>query len=410
MATLRDLELLDYRREESVAILVGPNGSGKSRFLRSLAEGHRYQNVIAVSNTPHDRFARMRGIRRISAGRPDHTPGNIVKRAVSRSLDEDDSTFHQVSAIMEYCGYQARFGFKIEPAKHYGSSFDDLRMKLSVPRRSGPVGDVPIKEDLPHSDDLQRALDFLSRHKPDEPLWIEADRSELRFSLSREFVSVLRLEPELRRYGVIGRLEVLLERVAPQPEIIEMHLASSGQLALISSLLFLITEAGPSPIILIDEPENSLHPAWQREYVDKLLAAMAYRQATIIIATHAPLVVTGAINDSPGQVAVFHVRGGQPHRLEIEATAPPNSIEEILWEAFGVVTPANHFVSEEIVRSINRFEVDEISKDQVLTLINDMDERSFDTRQKRFFVAVRGLVDKVERAKAGIAEEDEELG
>jgi energy-coupling factor transporter ATP-binding protein EcfA2 len=127
MAMLRDLEMSDCKREESVAILVGPNGSGKSTFLRALAESYRHENFIAVSNTPHDRFARMRGIRRISAGRPDHTPPNIVKRALARSLDADDSSFHQISAIMVYCGYAPRFGFRIEKAKHYGSSFDDQK-------------------------------------------------------------------------------------------------------------------------------------------------------------------------------------------------------------------------------------------------------------------------------------------
>lgn len=411
MATLRDLELLDQGRDESVALLVGPNGSGKSIFLRGLAESHRYQNVIVVSNTPHDRFARMRGIRRISVGRSDHTPSNIVKRAISRSLDEDDSRFHQISAIMSYCGYGPRFGFAIEPGKRYGCSLEDIRMAASAARAGDPSDDLEtIMDDGRRSGELERALDFLRRHTPREPLWIEAGLSDYRFSLSRDFVSVLRCEGELRRNGVIGRLDVLLEREAPRREVIEMHLASSGQLALISSLLFLITEAGPNPIILIDEPENSLHPAWQREYVDKLLAAMAYREATIIIATHAPLVVTGAMNDGPGPVAVFRVNGGQPQRLEIDASASSSSIEEILWEAFGVVTPANHFVSEEIVRSIDRFEKGEIRKDDVLTLVDELDERSFDLRQKRFFVAVRGLVDKVERAKAGVDEEDDDVG
>jgi hypothetical protein len=37
-----------------------------------------------------------------------------------------------------------------------------------------------------------------------------------------------------------------------------VHHASSGQLALISSLLFMITTVGENLIIIIDEPENSL--------------------------------------------------------------------------------------------------------------------------------------------------------
>lgn len=407
MATLRDLELFDHQRDDSVTILVGPNGCGKSIFLRALAKSHRYDNVIAVSNTPHDRFARMRGIRRISAGRSDHRPPNLVKRAVARSLDADDSSFYQISAIMNYCGYASRFGFRIEKAEHYGSSFDDLRWTLEGTRRSPADDDVARDGALDYDEELRRALAFLKRHNALELVWIDASRSAFEFSLSREFVSVLRCESILRHLKVIGRLEVMLQRDDPVGTVIEMHWASSGQLALISSLLFLITEAGQSPIILIDEPENSLHPSWQREYVDKLMAAMAYRDATLIVATHAPLVVTGALSDASGKVTVFRMRDGQPKRLEIDASASPNSIEEILWEAFGVVTPANHFVSEEIVRAISRFEGDEIGKEKVLELIDALDERSFDDQQKRFFEAVRKLVDKVERSKAGIDDGDD---
>lgn len=409
MATLRDLELFDHRHRDSVAILVGPNGSGKSTFLRALAESYRYENVIAVSNTPHDRFARMRGIRRISAGRSDHTPPNLVKRAVARSLDADDSSFYQISAIMDYCGYASRFGFRIEKAKHYGSSFDDLRWTFETARDGPTDEDVPWDSAWNFDEELQRALAFLNRHAPEEIVWIDASYSAFEFSLAREFVAVLRCETILRRLKVIGRLEVMLQRGDPRGTVIEMPWASSGQLALISSLLFLITEGGSSPVILIDEPENSLHPNWQRDYVDKLMAAMSYRGATLVVATHAPLIVTGALNDAPSKVSVFRVKDGQPKRLEIDASASPNSVEEILWEAFGVVTPANHFVSEEIVRAISRFEDDEIGKDKVLELIGALEERSFDDQQKRFFKAVRNLVDKVEQAKAGMDDGDDGL-
>ncbi|WP_246673926.1 AAA family ATPase [Mesorhizobium sp. B2-7-3] len=181
-----------------------------------------------------------------------------------------------------------------------------------------------------------------------------------------------------------------------------MQHASSGQLALISSLLFLITNVGDKPLIVIDEPENSLHPSWQRDYIGKILAAMNFRGASLIVATHAPLVVTGALADSPDLVSVFEVRDGATRRLPIETgPASPNSIEEILWRAFEVVTPANHFVSEQIVDEISRFEKGEVPKVQVLSLIERMEAESFDERQKGFFAAVRGLLDKIE---TGLAE------
>lgn len=399
MAKLQDIELIDDLGEDSVTILVGPNGSGKSSFLRNLAERHRSENLIVVSNTPHDRFTGTRGIPRISAGLPDHVPGNIVKRAVARSLDKEDSTFFQISSILKYCHYRPRFGFRVEPGILYGLPTDDL---LQIYEFKGKSNLDQLDDQV--TEELARASNFLRRQNPYQPFWIEATKSVFEFSMLRDFVAVLQYEAILRRLDVIGKIDVLLQRDEYDLDgtVIDMHQASSGQLALISSLLFLITSAGTNPIILIDEPENGLHPSWQREYVDKLLAAMAYRDARIIIATHAPLIVTGALNENPNKVSVFRVRDGQPQRLDIEAGASPSSIEEILWEAFEVVTPANHFVSEEIVRVISRFEEDKIEKDDVLKLVDELDARSFDERQKRFFQAVRGLVDKVELAKSGI--------
>jgi hypothetical protein len=67
-----------------------------------------------------------------------------------------------------------------------------------------------------------------------------------------------------------------------------------------------------------------------------------------------------------------------------------------LWRAFEVVTPANHFVSEQIVDEVSRFEKGEVRKEEVLALIGRMEDESFDERQREFFNAVRGLLDKIE--------------
>lgn len=103
---------------EKVAILVGPNGSGKSRFLRELAIQIRGDRDLAIiSNTAHDRFSGMRGLKRISAGRGSRSPKSIVKRAIGRTIDQSDSRFCQIGAILEYCGYRPRLGFLIDQTR-----------------------------------------------------------------------------------------------------------------------------------------------------------------------------------------------------------------------------------------------------------------------------------------------------
>lgn len=384
---LSDLRLEErWSDSESVSILVGPNGSGKSSFLRDLVNRYRHEReIVVVCNTPHDRFARLAGIRRISIGKTNGSPRVVVKNSVAQALSGSGEDFHRISSTLEYCGYRARFGFSIDRARSYETPLAEL-LDRSSPRLRRDHG-VP-------TEDLELAVSFLQRHNPHERIWIDANDSVYDFSRSREFVSVLKLESCLRALGVIRGIRVFLVREGGEG--IEMQHASSGQLALISSLLFVITNAGRNALIILDEPENSLHPNWQREYVDKLLAALSYRNATVIMATHAPLVVSGAITSNPNIVSVFGMSKGEAKRLPIEADISPASIEEILWQAFEVVTPANHFVSETIVDAISAFERGEKDKAEILSMIGHMKTESFDERQQVFFEAVEELVEKVE--------------
>ncbi len=51
---------------------------------------------------------------------------------------------------------------------------------------------------------------------------------------------------------------------------------SSGQLSLISTTFFIASYLRNGAVILIDEPENSLHPSWQRQYISNLKDLFPY--------------------------------------------------------------------------------------------------------------------------------------
>nr|WP_244474825.1 AAA family ATPase [Rhizobium sp. Root1240] len=223
--------------------------------------------------------------------------------------------------------------------------------------------------------------------------------------MSREFGAILRSEDSLRRLGRIRGIQVFLER--HDGEVIELLNASSGELALISSLVFLISSIGQEPVILIDEPENSLHPRWQRQYLEKIVAAVFYRNATIVVATHAPLIVVGALGALPDIVSVFQVQNGEPSALNLkEAKDTAANVEGVLWRAFDVITPASHFVSEEMVGVVTRVERGEMTRDSAIALVNDMAIKSFDERQRKFFKAVEDLIGQVDEQLHGIDKSD----
>lgn len=74
-----------------------------------------------------------------------------------------------------------------------------------------------------------------------------------------------------------------------------------------------------------------------------------YRQTHVVIATYAPLVVTGALAWSKDVVGSS--RWSTAGRCAFRSWIRLPSIEEVLWRAFDVVTPANHFAVNEARRA-----------------------------------------------------------
>ena len=53
----------------------------------------------------------------------------------------------------------------------------------------------------------------------------------------------------------------------------------------------LLFKYAPNTLILLDEPEISLHISWQKDFIADLLQIMELNPMTLLIATHAPSIV-----------------------------------------------------------------------------------------------------------------------
>ncbi len=110
---------------------------------------------------------------------------------------------------------------------------------------------------------------------------------------------------------------------------------------MLSTFTHLAINSNEHSVIVIDEPENSLHPKWQHSYISRLLDLLSFREPEVIVATHAPIVVSGAHAQAPDSTHVFRAENGVAHVVEdIE-----DSVEGTLMEVFGTVTRKNHYVS-----------------------------------------------------------------
>jgi predicted ATPase len=74
-------------------------------------------------------------------------------------------------------------------------------------------------------------------------------------------------------------------------ETIALDQLSSGEqheLVLLYNLAFRVT---PNTLVLIDEPELSLHPVWQEQFLDDILKIAAAGEFDVVVATHSPYII-----------------------------------------------------------------------------------------------------------------------
>lgn len=87
---------------------------------------------------------------------------------------------------------------------------------------------------------------------------------------------------------------------------IELDNLSSGEqheLILIYELIFKI---GSNAIVLIDEPEISLHVVWQKEFLKDLKAIIALNGSNVIVATHSPQIINNEWDKTIDLYAISH--------------------------------------------------------------------------------------------------------
>ena len=410
--TAHDLRnvLGDIETPGHVYIFAGKNGAGKSSLLRDLAgEFSPETDVFAISNTVYDRFAYLPTENRISASFGRQLPAKILKRAIQIALNEGISRLKQVGRTLVYCGYDNRIGLKLRlrliDRKKLSSRDVDSVSTRSLEREMR----FRLEESEEYSslstteqDDLASLIPLLLRDGTGPSRWLDFSGITLESSMGAQYALFLRWERLLRSSGILAGVDVYLMLQGKNE--IQLNQASSGQLTLIASLAFLTASVKSQSVILIDEPENSLHPRWQKEYVERLLSVLEFRQPIIFIATHAPVVVSGAQLMDGAEVSVLRLSEGKVEPVEHKDEPTKHgerpdrdSLEETLFEVFDTVSPANHFVSESLSDALGDVRDGKASASDVKKLLERMRNASFDPIQQEFFDGMAALAERVEQ-------------
>lgn len=346
-----------------ITFFVGPNGCGKTRQLGKAAQAEirRAIATAAIANTPFVRFPRSRrgfDVFRVS-------PAGITK-VVSKNLerffdDEGRDTF-DISDLLQLIGFDPSVELQIKMDNH--RSVDLLE----------------ITSNKSEIDALSAALDVLKSKGEGSFLLSGTSDSFLRSFREQnriifKYIHTLRSADIISSYSLVFR-----HHDRGQQRFSEL---SSGEQTLISTYLFIRSNLADLRTVFIDEPENSLHPEWQRRYLEILHMALGYHDVRLVLATHSPVLVSGALSSYEKDVDVVRIDGNQRHNIDISNKGGSESVEKILWHAFNTITPVSHYLSVELSTILQQVTDGLLTRDSAELKIQEFQNQSYDQQQKK---------------------------
>ncbi len=362
--------------DEDVSILIGENGSGKSFFLNELYKHHweAGKKVIVLANTVFDKFENKKGSSRIlrnSAGK--RLPRTAMRSIISTILEGKEESKSAIRNAMRYIGFDLCLDIRLN-----GLNLDKLDASLDH------VGLINGYFFLPHI--LKEYIRIIDTMGDDYA----------RINLEKEYyegsqVDILRFfvyEKWLKKMNLVDSVEIFLVKKGDRIPILS---ASSGELTLLSSLIFISAHINKNTIILIDEPENSLHPKWQIDYIKNIVDIFYFHQPKIIIATHSPLIING------GRTNLNHLsiyKGNRNGFFLVDSDR--KNVEEMYEDYFDVTTPENRFLSEFVMGKLNLLADNKIKREDFEKLIDRLINKSYDTRQKEALEGILELSKKID--------------
>ncbi|QMI04919.1 AAA family ATPase [Citrobacter sp. RHB25-C09] len=382
---------------KNITIILGENGKGKTRSLLKIFEAEKNNSYIAViSNSLINKFPKIQSkkIKQYLISST-HAQTDNYESFLYGEFNKIITPFNVVKAlnILEYLGFEPLIRImqkpnytikidinneiimrKISTESSIGATFNQKKITKTV---SNEYSDYIQKE---HHFEINKmsndGIDKYSRHLIRSEIIKEKTKIEDDLFSTRFFLKKNEMEFPLSQ-------------------------ASSGELYMLAIGLFImkfITGVGDdnnNKLILIDEPENSLHPKWQREYIQNIIGFIGEREVDIYIATHSPFIAIPNNIDN-ANIKIATVNEGE---LKYIDSSQGLNIEEIYYDYFGILTPKNRYLSEYCESLLKRFTLEKISFEKANNLLEDMKNASNDSRQISFIESIIELLLKLQEKR-----------
>lgn len=131
--------------------------------------------------------------------------------------------------------------------------------------------------------------------------------------------------------------------------------ASSGESHLLTSLHGIIAYLEDNSLLVVDEPEISLHPNWQLDYFDILRAALKeYTGVNVVISSHSHLLMSSLLNEE-SRISSIKPENGTEELIveELDFSTYGWDPESVLYNVFEVATLRNKYFEMDLKKLIS---------------------------------------------------------
>lgn len=234
----------------------------------------------------------------------------------------------------------------------------DANFKYSKRKKDNPLWSVPyykehFKESEKKTNDLIR---YLNRTVSGEKKLISRDHSKSKI-LEIDLFDKNMDASEIEMITHLESLDIInLDSIKIQKENSNLSIRdiSSGEYHLLMSLIGLFSKIEADSLILIDEPEISLHPNWQMKYVTFLKGVFRkFSSCHFIMTTHSHFLVSDLEGNSS---AVIALNRDSENKIYAELQEGKDtfgwSAEEVLYSVFNVRSTRNSFLEYDLTKLV----------------------------------------------------------
>lgn len=305
---------VDLEPHSKVNLLIGPNSSGKSNFLEALQLG---QKKPATLEFLQENFLKLSD----KVNRIQSNSGFEIKlefMPVSGVFDLLKFSYESESLLVELKnskGFaQSTYNFEKykDPVRHFSGLGHEEELELDSRRFFGGIQKSGIVKYVPNVDKMRAGVVLLPNFKR-----ISSDLSDIALlinHLNQNYRSTFyqKLLEDLK--NITGEFDLITTPPSQNPGEIEMRFFAgdvgfspwevSDGILLFTAILAILHQPNPPKVILLEEPENGIHPRRIIEIYRLITKLAEEKEVQFFITTHSPILLN-QFSESPECVWVF---------------------------------------------------------------------------------------------------------